>query len=88
MVSIFSTKKVKHAKIKSSNDSKLQDFDTKLHQVLLNLAKRVAADGEGASKFVCVNVVNAKTFDDAKKIAFSIANSPLVKTAIAGADPN
>ena len=52
------------------------------------MAKRIAADGEGASKFVSVNVLNAKTFIDAKNIAFSIANSPLVKTAIAGEDPN
>ena len=59
-----------------------------MHNVLLNLAKRVAADGEGASKFVTVNVNHAKTQDEAKKIAFSIANSPLVKTAIAGQDPN
>ena len=88
MVSIFSTKKIKHPKIKSANDDKLQEFDKKLHSVLLNLAKRIAADGEGASKFVSVNVLNAKTFIDAKNIAFSIANSPLVKTAIAGEDPN
>ena len=52
------------------------------------MAKRIVADGEGASKFVSVNVLNAKTFIDAKNIAFSIANSPLVKTAIAGEDPN
>ena len=88
MVSIFSTKKIKHPKIKSANDDKLKEFDKKLHSVLLNLAKRIAADGEGASKFVSVNVLNAKTFIDAKKIAFSIANSSLVKTAIAGEDPN
>ena len=88
MVSIFATKKAKHLKINNYNDIKLKDFDKCLHTVLLNLAKRVAADGEGASKFVCINVINAKNFDDAKKIAFSIANSPLVKTAIAGADPN
>ena len=88
MVSIFSTKKIKHPKIQSANDDKLQEFDKKLHSVLLNLAKRIVADGEGASKFVSVNVLNAKTFIDAKNIAFSIANSPLVKTAIAGEDPN
>ena len=88
MVSIFSTKKIKHPKIKNANDDKLKEFDKKLHSVLLNLAKRIAADGEGASKFVSVNVLNAKTFIDAKNIAFSIANSPLVKTAIAGEDPN
>jgi glutamate N-acetyltransferase/amino-acid N-acetyltransferase len=88
MVSFFATKKIKHAKITNVNDDKLKDFDKSLHSVLLNLAKRVAADGEGASKFVTVNVFNAKTFYDAKKIAFSVANSPLVKTAIAGEDPN
>ncbi len=88
MVSIFATKKIKHAKINNINDEKLKDFDKGLHSVLLNLAKRVAADGEGASKFITINVLNAKNFYDAKKVAFSVANSPLVKTAIAGEDPN
>ena len=88
MVSIFATKKIKHAKINNINDEKLKDFDKGLNSVLLNLAKRVAADGEGASKFITINVLNAKNFYDAKKVAFSVANSPLVKTAIAGADPN
>ena len=55
---------------------------------MLNLAKRVAGDGEGASKFISINCKNAKTEEDAKKVCFSIANSPLVKTAIAGEDPN
>ena len=59
-----------------------------INKVLLNLAKRVVADGEGASKFITINVDNCKNENDAKKIAFSIANSPLVKTAIAGEDPN
>ena len=45
-------------------------------------------DGEGASKFITINSKNCKTEEEAKKIAFSIANSPLVKTAIAGEDPN
>jgi len=88
MVSIFATKKIKHAKINNINDEKLKDFDKGLNSVLLNLAKRVAADGEGASKFITINVLNAKNFHDAKKVAFSVANSPLVKTAIAGEDPN
>ena len=56
--------------------------------MLLNLAKRIVADGEGASKFITIHVAKTKTEEDAKKIAFSIANSPLVKTAIAGNDPN
>ena len=88
MVLIFSTAMAKNSKIKTINDSKIKEFDIALHSVLLNLAKRVAADGEGASKFITIFVNNAKTQEDAKKVAFSIANSPLVKTAIAGEDPN
>ena len=52
------------------------------------MAKRVVADGEGSSKFITIQVKNCKTDIDAKKIAFSVANSPLVKTAIAGEDAN
>ncbi len=88
MVSIFSTSKVKHARIKSYNDKKIKDFEEALKKVLLNLAKRVVSDGEGASKFITINVENCKNENDAKKIGFSVANSPLVKTAIAGQDPN
>ena len=88
MVSIFSTGKTKHSKINNINDEKLIEFDNALNKVLLNLAKRVVADGEGASKFITINVRNCKNENDAKKIAFSVANSPLVKTAIAGEDPN
>ena len=88
MVSIFSTGKANHAKILSISDSKLKNFDQSLNKVLLNLAKRIVADGEGASKFITIKVFDAETDLDAKKIAFSIANSSLVKTAIAGEDPN
>ena len=88
MISIFSTGKAKHSKINNINDEKLNEFDSALNKVLLNLAKRVVADGEGASKFISIKVKNCKNENDAKKIAFSIANSPLVKTAIAGEDPN
>ena len=88
MVTIFSTGKIKHSKINNFNDDKLKEFDNALGKVMLNLAKRVVADGEGASKFVSIYVNNLKTESDAKKIALSIANSPLVKTAITGEDPN
>jgi len=88
MVSIFSTGKTKHSKIKNINDEKIKEFDKALNRVLLNLAKRVVSDGEGSSKFITINVKNCKTDQDAKKIALSIANSPLVKTAIAGEDAN
>ena len=53
---------------KSINDEKLIEFDKSLHSVLLNLAKRIAADGEGSSKFISVNVLNAKTFFDIKRL--------------------
>ena len=88
MVSIFATCKANNSQIKNINDKKLTDFDKKLNSVLLNLAKSVAFDGEGATKFITINVINCKKEDDAKKISFSVANSPLVKTAINGEDPN
>ena len=88
MVTIFSTCEVKNSEIKSIADLKIKEFNTNLNKVLLNLAKRVAADGEVSSKFVEIQVLNCKTENDAKKISFSIANSTLVKTAIAGEDPN
>ncbi len=88
MVTIFSTGKAKHLKIGNFSDEKIKDFDIALNKVLLNLAKRVVADGEGASKFITVKVQNCKDENDAKKIAFSICNSPLIKTAVTGQDPN
>jgi glutamate N-acetyltransferase/amino-acid N-acetyltransferase len=88
MVSIFSTAKVKNSIINTVSDKKIAGFDKALHSVLLNLSKRIVADGEGASKFITINVIKSKNDKDSKKIAFSIANSNLVKTAIAGEDPN
>jgi len=88
MVSIISTAKKNNPIIKNINDKKIKSFDIALNSVLLNLAKRVVADGEGATKFITVNVRKAKSEEEAKKICFSIANSSLVKTAIAGEDPN
>lgn len=63
-------------------------FSEALHRVMLDLAHQVVRDGEGASKFVTVGVTGAANDDDARKVALSIANSPLVKTAIAGEDAN
>ncbi len=88
MISIFSTGKANNQLISSFADNKLNDFDISLNNVLLNLAKRVVSDGEGSSKFVTIKVKNSKTEEDAKQIGISIANSNLVKTAIAGEDPN
>ena len=88
MVSIFATGEAKNSEIKNVNDQKLNEFQKKVDDVMLNLAKSVVADGEGASKFITISVMNCKNDEDAKKIAFSVANSPLVKTAINGEDPN
>ena len=88
MVAIFATGKAKNSKIYNVLDPKLQDFEKALHRLCLNLAKQIVVDGEGAKKFVTVNVVGARSINMAKNIAFSVANSPLVKTAIAGEDPN
>ena len=88
MVSIFSTKAIKIGQNISLNDKVVQKFEVALKKLCLNLAKQIVVDGEGAKKFVTINVINAKSLGSAKNIAFSIANSPLVKTAVAGEDPN
>ena len=88
MVSIFSTRDLKVGQNLSLNDKVIQKFELALKKLCLNLAKQVVVDGEGAKKFLTVKVINAKSLGSAKKIAFSIANSPLVKTAVAGEDPN
>jgi len=72
----------------SLNDKVIQKFELALKKLCLNLAKQIVVDGEGAKKFLTISVINAKSLGSAKKIAFSIANSPLVKTAVAGEDPN
>ena len=88
MVSIFATKKIKIGQNRTIADPIIQKFENALKSLCLNLAKQVVVDGEGAKKFVTVKILNAKSVTSAKKIAFSIANSPLVKTAMAGEDPN
>ena len=88
MVTIFSTKAIKVGQNLSLNDKIIQKFELALKKLCLNLAKQIVVDGEGAKKFLTVNVINAKSLSSAKNIAFAIANSPLVKTAVAGEDPN
>tara|TARA_B100000674_G_scaffold491171_1_gene508532 strand:+ start:708 stop:2012 length:1305 start_codon:yes stop_codon:yes gene_type:complete len=88
MVTIFSTKAIKFGQNLSLNDKIIQKFELALKKLCLNLAKQIVVDGEGAKKFLTVNVINAKSLSSAKNIAFSIANSPLIKTAVAGEDPN
>ena len=88
MVSIFSTKAVKIGQNISLNDKSIQMFEIALKKLCLNLAKQIVVDGEGAKKFITIDVINAKSLGSAKNVAFSIANSPLFKTAVAGEDPN
>ena len=88
MVCIFATGKAKNSKIYNVMDPKLQDFEKALHRLALNLAKQIVVDGEGAKKFITINIIGARSIAMAKNIGFSIANSPLVKTAVAGEDPN
>ncbi len=88
MVGIFATRKAKNPKIYNALDPRLKDFEAALHRLSLNLAKQIVVDGEGAKKFITVNVINARSVSMAKNICFSVANSPLIKTAIAGSDAN
>ncbi len=74
--------------IKRAGDRRLADFSAKLGEVMLDLACQLVRDGEGASKFVKVEVTGAKTPASARRIARTICESPLVKTAIAGEDAN
>lgn len=84
----FATGQADHAPIDEVRDPRLRDFRDGLFAVTANLAEQVARDGEGARKLIRVTVSGATTMKAARKIALTIANSPLVKTAIAGEDAN
>ena len=88
-VILASTRVIKFKKsIKNVNDKRIIDFKKKLKKVFIKLSELIVRDGEGATKLVEINVLNAISEKDAKILAKSIANSPLVKTAIHGSDPN
>ena len=84
MVLLISLKN--HNKIMNKKDS--NHFFDKLENLMTTLSHYIVKDGEGAKKFISINVSGTDTTEDAKKIAFSIANSPLFKTAMAGSDSN
>ena len=88
MLTFFSTGKVNNPNIENILDPRLINFEKKLHNVMLNLSLQIIKDGEGAKKFLKINFNKAQKYHSARKIAFSLANSPLIKTAIAGEDPN
>lgn len=77
-----------HPAIPAAKDRRLADFREKLDRVLLDLALQVVRDGEGAQKLIKVDVTGAESDESARRIGFAVANSPLVKTAIAGGDAN
>ncbi|RAK51592.1 bifunctional ornithine acetyltransferase/N-acetylglutamate synthase [Phenylobacterium deserti] len=85
---LFATGQSGAPKISRAGDRRLADFREKLEGVLLDLAHQLVRDGEGATKFVKITVTGAETPASARKIARSIADSPLVKTAFAGEDAN
>ena len=77
-----------HAEVKTADDAALADFRRALHDVLFDLSQQVVKDGEGISKFITIEVSGAVSDASAHRIGMSVANSPLVKTAIAGEDAN
>ena len=87
-VLLFATKEVGNHEIVDSHSLELTEFKNTLNELALGLAKMIVIDGEGAKKLIEIEVEGARTYEQAKEVAFSIANSPLVKTAIAAADPN
>ncbi len=87
-VLLFATKAAQNTEITDSQSAELTSFKSALNELSLDLAKMIVVDGEGAKKLIEINVTGAQNANQAKEVAFAIANSPLVKTAIAGCDPN
>ena len=85
---LFATGQSDAPKISRAGDRRLADFRDKLEGVLLDLAQQLVRDGEGASKFVKITITGAESPASARKIARTVAESPLVKTAFAGEDAN
>jgi len=84
----FATGRARHPKISSVKDKTLKEFRTAFDEIMIDLAQQIVRDGEGATKFVTIDVTGAASSRAARIIALTIGNSPLVKTAIAGEDAN
>jgi glutamate N-acetyltransferase/amino-acid N-acetyltransferase len=87
-VMLFATGQARHPRVSDEGGKVLADFARALNEVLLELALLVVRDGEGAQKLMRIDVTGATSARSAKRIALAIANSPLVKTAVAGEDAN
>ena len=87
-VFLIATSRAKHRPVTSPDDPRLAGFRDALAQLMVDLATQIVRDGEGASKFITITVTGAATDHAARQIGLAIANSPLVKTAIAGEDAN
>jgi glutamate N-acetyltransferase/amino-acid N-acetyltransferase len=87
-VLLCATQQAPHRPVASSGDRRLRGFRRALDAVTVDLARQVARDGEGAQKFVTIEVTGAATFRAARRIGLTIGNSPLVKTALSAGDPN
>lgn len=85
---LAATGQVKHPRVSGVGDAHLKAFRDALREITVDLATQVVRDGEGAQKFVTIDVTGAESAAAARRIGLAIANSPLVKTAIAGGDPN
>ena len=85
---LFATGAARHPRIARAGDRRLGGFRAALEAVLTDLAQQIVRDGEGAQKFVSITVSGAASASAARKLGLAIANSPLVKTALAGEDPN
>ncbi len=87
-VLLCATQQARHAPIANSDDPRLDDFRRALETLMIDLATQIVRDGEGAEKFITIEVSGAENDDAARRIGLSIGNSPLVKTAIAAGDAN
>ena len=87
-VLLFATGQAKHKRVTRKSDPRLRDFRRALDEVMVDLAQQIVRDGEGAEKFVTINVTGATSAAAARAIGRAIGNSPLVKTALAAGDAN
>ncbi|MEC9183766.1 MAG: bifunctional glutamate N-acetyltransferase/amino-acid acetyltransferase ArgJ, partial [Pseudomonadota bacterium] len=85
---LAATGQAKHPRVMGVGDKHLQAFRVALREIAIDLATQVVRDGEGAQKFVTIDISGAESAAAARRIGLAVANSPLVKTAIAGGDPN